>query len=369
MKNLMRLILRARTGDKTAYNEIVIRFQDMAVGYAYTILKDFHLSQDAAQESFIAAFQELPNLRDPELFPAWFRKIVFKYCDRITRKKQFQSTPIEETMVVSKSPDPLSKLETKESQAQVLTAINRLPEEERQVLTLFYMGEHTYAEIATFLNLSEVTVNNRMRSARKRLKQGLIDMTKESLQQQAPSRNTQFAKTIADLLEDAWSIRQQGNYTKGRKILKEIEEKCADDDDLTWGRIFATYAQYDRDNGDLDSALELSKKSYAYYQKSGNQNRIAHSIRHIADIQVALNQRTEAEENYQKALKIYREHPETKALDLANTLRPYGRLLKNLGKNDEAKPLIQEARACYQKAENKAGFDEMNSWLASFSHA
>ena len=367
MDDLIRLILRARTGDQTAYNAIVVRFQNMAVGYAYAILKDFLLSQDAAQEAFVAAYHELPNLRDPELFPAWFRKVVFKYCDRITRKKQFETTSIENTMLASKSPDPLTTLEQKESQSQIFTAINQLPEEERQILTLFYMGEHTYTEIASFLNVSENTVTNRLRAARKRLKKGLIEMTKESLQKQAPSRNDQFSKTIAGQLKDAWSIRQDGNYEKGRKILKEIEEKCTDNDDTTWGRIYAIYAQYDRDNGNLSSALELSKKSLGCYEKSGDPNRIAHSTRHIADIQSNLGLLKEAEKNYQKALQIYRKHPETKPHDLANAVRPYGKLLQKQGKTEEAKKQLQEALNLYQKVENQAGIQEMTNLLTSLS--
>jgi len=367
MDDLIRLILKARTGDQTAYNAIVVRFQNMAVGYAYAILKDFHLSQDAAQEAFLAAYHELPNLRDPELFPAWFRKIVFKYCDRITRKKQFETSSIEHTMLASKSTDPLTKLEEKESQSQVFTAINHLPEEERQILTLFYMGQHTYAEIASFLNVSETTVTNRLRSARKKLKKGLIEMTKESLQKQAPSRNEQFTKTIATMLKDAWSIRKDGNYEKGQQILKEIEEKCTDNDDKTWGRIYAIYAQYDRDNGNLTSALELSKKSLACYEKSGDQNRVAHSTRHIADIQSNLGLLTEAKENYQKALQIYRKHPKTKPHDLANAVRPYGKLLQKQGNIEEAKEQLQEALNLYQKVENQAGIEEMTNLLKSLS--
>ena len=84
MEDLESLIARTRNGDMDAYGQIARRFQDMAYGYAYSILGDFHLAEDAAQEAFLEAHRQLPKLREPSAFPGWFRRIVFKYCDRMT---------------------------------------------------------------------------------------------------------------------------------------------------------------------------------------------------------------------------------------------------------------------------------------------
>ena len=95
MEALKPLITRAQTGDLSGFGEIVRRFQNMAVGYAYSILGDFHLAEDAAQEAFIEAYQCLSNLRDPDAFPGWFRKIVFKQCDRMRRGRSVEIVPLE----------------------------------------------------------------------------------------------------------------------------------------------------------------------------------------------------------------------------------------------------------------------------------
>ncbi|MCZ6635422.1 MAG: sigma factor [bacterium] len=87
MEPLTTLVNRAQAGDLDAYGAIVHRFQDMAVGYAYSVLGDFHLAEDASQEAFLSAYLDLPKLRKPEVFPGWFRRTVFKYCDRLTRGK------------------------------------------------------------------------------------------------------------------------------------------------------------------------------------------------------------------------------------------------------------------------------------------
>jgi DNA-directed RNA polymerase specialized sigma24 family protein len=54
MEEVRSLVVRARGGDLEAYGEIVRRFQDMAYGYAYSILGDFHLAEDAAQEASVS---------------------------------------------------------------------------------------------------------------------------------------------------------------------------------------------------------------------------------------------------------------------------------------------------------------------------
>jgi len=93
--NWTSLVKQAQTADEVAYGELVRRFQDMAYGYAYTILNDFHLAEDATQEAFIEAYRCLPNLEHPRAFPAWLKRIVFKHCDRLIRGKRVPIAPLD----------------------------------------------------------------------------------------------------------------------------------------------------------------------------------------------------------------------------------------------------------------------------------
>ena len=63
-------VVRARAGDLSAFELLVREFQDMAVGYAYSILGDFQLAEDAAQDAFIEAYFCIKNLKKPKTFPA-----------------------------------------------------------------------------------------------------------------------------------------------------------------------------------------------------------------------------------------------------------------------------------------------------------
>ncbi|MEZ4866436.1 MAG: sigma factor [Caldilineaceae bacterium] len=96
MAELSTLVRAAQQGDKDAYNQVVLRFQDMAYATAYAMIGDAGLAQDAAQEALIDAYLSLANLREPEAFPGWFRRIVLKHSDRQTRGKQATMVPIDD---------------------------------------------------------------------------------------------------------------------------------------------------------------------------------------------------------------------------------------------------------------------------------
>ena len=199
MEALRPLFLRAQSGDRAAYGEIVRRFQDMAVGYAYAILGDFHLAEDAAQEAFIEAYPGLERLYSPFAFPAWLRRIIFKHCDRLTRGRRYQTVPMETTLeLASAGPDPSEVLEAREMKDRVHESIQGLPEHERQVVILFYIADHSQDEIAVFLGVPVTTVKKRLHDARKRLRERMMDMVQEILSGGAPSRNEGFTRKVLE---------------------------------------------------------------------------------------------------------------------------------------------------------------------------
>ena len=155
MEELNTLVERSLVGDLKAYSALVRRFQDMAVGYAQALTHDFHLAEDAAQEAFVRAYLDLGTLREPAAFPGWFRRIVFKQCDRITRKKGLPAVSLEivgEIGAAGQTPDAL--FEQQEVKDQVNVAVQSLPEHQRLVVNLFYISEFSHREIAAFLGIS-----------------------------------------------------------------------------------------------------------------------------------------------------------------------------------------------------------------------
>lgn len=208
MRDLSGLVVEAASADapedvrSRAFGEIVEQLQDMAVGYAYSRLGDFHLAEDAAQHAFVEAWRNLHQLRDASAFGAWLRCLVIGACGRLTRGKRLPTAPLEHAAAVpSGEPTPHEQAERRERKSRVLAEVRRLPERERVATTLYYIGGYTQAEVAAFLAVPVGTVKYRLHSARRRLREGLVDMLRDTLHDNAPSRDAAFASRVARLTQ------------------------------------------------------------------------------------------------------------------------------------------------------------------------
>ncbi len=196
-----RSITKAQAGDTEAFDWIVRRFQDMAVAYAYSILGDHQLAQDAAQEAFVEVYRALPSLREPRGFAAWLRKIVFKHCDRLTRGRQMTTVPLDAAENLASSEPPLEQAAAhRETSHEVRQAIHALPEGERLVIGLFYMGGYSHREIAEFLGVSANLVKSRLHQGRGRLKERMLATMKDDLHENRPSRDDEFLARVSEVV-------------------------------------------------------------------------------------------------------------------------------------------------------------------------
>jgi RNA polymerase sigma factor (sigma-70 family) len=196
------LVTQAQASDASpaqrhaAFGELVVRFQDMAYGYAYAILGDAHLAQDAAQEAFIAAYQNLDQLREPKAFPGWLRRIVFTRCTHLTRGKRLPDQSLDAVQLSSSQPTPLAALEAQEMQEQIRAAIRALSEPQRVATVLYYIDGYSQSEVAEFLGISVDAVKKRLQRARGRLQERMVEIVQENLQERRPSRDDAFAKSV-----------------------------------------------------------------------------------------------------------------------------------------------------------------------------
>lgn len=218
MTSLESLINRIREGDDDAYGLVVRRFQDMAVGYGYSILRDFQLAEDAAQEAFIEAYRNLNRLREPAAFPGWFRRIVFKQCDRITRNRSRAVIPLDAVEdQASQSPIQADAFEQCEMNDKILASVDSLPDHERAATMLFYISGYSQNEVAAFLDVPVSTIKKRLFSARKRLRELLIDLVEDTLRERRPSRDELFSANTIEILKAA----RAGDTAKVKQLLEK----------------------------------------------------------------------------------------------------------------------------------------------------
>lgn len=164
-----------------AFAELVNDFYEVASYWASTRLDDPMLAQDAVQEGFVVAYQQLHTLRVPNAFPGWLRQIVLSQCSRLTRNLQLPTNSIEnsaELAVGDATPD--QSIEEAELKSRVLQAIDALPEKEQAVTRLYYLYGYSQKEIARLLSIPVTTVKKRLQYARGNLR-GLLASMVDSL--------------------------------------------------------------------------------------------------------------------------------------------------------------------------------------------
>ena len=201
MEALSSLVRAAQSGDLDAFDSIVGRFQDMAYASAYAMVDDAQLAEDVAQETFIEAYLNLAKLHEPAAFPGWFRRILFKQGDRLIRGKHISTIPLETAFDIPLGElNPAEVVEARERNEVVRRAVEALPEHERVVIVLFYSTGYLLKEIAAFLEVPVTTVKKRLYDGRQRLKEGLIDVVRNSLYEQRSSFLDGFSNKVRLLI-------------------------------------------------------------------------------------------------------------------------------------------------------------------------
>ena len=194
-----RLIAKTIAGDTQAFAELTRRFQNIAFAYAVSRLGDFHLAEDAVQESFLIAYYGMGSLREPRAFPGWLRGIVRHECARLRRHHPTSVIPLERAeTIVDPASDPVRQLEQRETAETVLNAVMALPTDLREVVTLYYLRDHSQREIANFLDLPIATVNNRLHAARTRLRRRMRILMTDTMQEK--KLTNAFAKRIGEIV-------------------------------------------------------------------------------------------------------------------------------------------------------------------------
>ena len=175
----VQLIHRVLAGDEEAFTALVRKYQKSVHALAWRKIGDFHIAEEIAQDAFLQAYKNLATLRNPNQFAGWLYVIASNLCKRWhqSRKPAMQSlentsvTEIEESSYKRHISDQ-REMEVMEHRREIVKELlEKLPESERTVVTLHYLGEMTTKEIGKFLGVSVNTIKSRLRRARERLQE------------------------------------------------------------------------------------------------------------------------------------------------------------------------------------------------------
>ncbi|WKZ40385.1 MAG: RNA polymerase sigma factor [Anaerolineales bacterium] len=195
-----RLIQKASSGDLDAFNHLVLAHQDLVYHHAFALLKDRDSAEDAAQESFVKAFQHIAEFRGGS-FRAWLLKIATNVAYDIFRQSHrcpvISLFPENDYGVENESPawlaaptaSPEMKAEQNELTKELHRLLDELPRAFRSVIMLVDVYEFDYAEAAQTLGVPIGTVKSRLARARLQMQEKLRDSFRRSMNDQATKRN------------------------------------------------------------------------------------------------------------------------------------------------------------------------------------
>lgn len=211
------LVAKARLGDRAAFEQLVVRYQDFVTGVAYGWLGDLEAARDVAQETFLDAYRHLDQLREPAAFAAWLKRIAIKHCDRLTRRRLPDAEPLHELPEpASIDPEPDGAAEARSTADHLRFAVESLPPAERQVVALHYFAEASGPELAAFLGIPLSTVKQRLRSARARLRTEGDRLMQETMDRLRPSRTGELDRHVRFFI-----ALRAGDRDAVRRMLKE----------------------------------------------------------------------------------------------------------------------------------------------------
>lgn len=181
------LIREAKEGDTAAFAEIIRRYQNLVFATAFQILRDPALAEDVAQETFVAAFQSLQDLRTDSSFPPWLRKIV-RNLALASLKEQRRFGALEEAGTLQSNPPdagPEAERERQEADAfgeEVRRIVSSLSDTLRFPTLLCHIDDLSTRDAARFLGITEGALRKRLHDGKKKLQERIVRMAEKSFQ-------------------------------------------------------------------------------------------------------------------------------------------------------------------------------------------
>jgi RNA polymerase sigma factor (sigma-70 family) len=188
-----KLVEWSLTGDRNAFRQIVERYQSLVCSITYNATGSLTLSEDLAQDTFVAAWKQLSELREPAHLRAWLCGITRFLVGKELRRQGHEPADAAESLEAihdppSPEPSPSSQAVTREEEAILWRALERIPDAYRQPLILFYREQQSVERVASELDLSEDAVKQRLSRGRKLLHEEVIAFVEGTLTRTAPGQ-------------------------------------------------------------------------------------------------------------------------------------------------------------------------------------
>ncbi|MGP8198015.1 MAG: RNA polymerase sigma factor [Limisphaerales bacterium] len=222
------LVAESLAGHRDAFRQIVERHQTLVCSLAYCATGSLTQSEDLAQETFLAAWRQLAELREPSKLRPWLcgitRFVIGKELRRQGHEPVHAAAALE-TVNELAAPEPLpsERVMSREEEAILWHCVARIPEIYREPLVLFYREHQSIERVAGALELSEDVVKQRLARGRKLLQEQALAYVEGALQNTNPGHALTVSVLAAlPLSATSAKVLAAGAAVKGSSTAKTV---------------------------------------------------------------------------------------------------------------------------------------------------
>ena len=169
------LVRKSQLGDKAAFEQLVIRHQDLVFSLAYKLTGNREMANDVAQEAFIRAWKAIEKFRGDSTFSTWIYRITVNTAWTLRKKaKKHNTLNIDDTyepIVIDEKKDPELVAINSDLSSVLINALDKIPIEQRIIVELKNIEGRSHKEIADYLDISVTAAKVRLHRAHQKLRQ------------------------------------------------------------------------------------------------------------------------------------------------------------------------------------------------------
>ena len=168
------LVKKSQLGEKAAFEQLVIRHQELVFSLAYKLTGNREMANDVAQESFIRAWKAIEKFRGDSTFSTWIYRITVNTAWTLRKKaKKHNTLNIDDTyepIVIDEKQDPELIAINSDLSSVLVSALGKLPLEQRIIVELKNIEGRSHKEIADYLDISVTAAKVRLHRAHQKLR-------------------------------------------------------------------------------------------------------------------------------------------------------------------------------------------------------
>lgn len=165
--NTAALLKQAKEGNAAAFGALYALYAEQAYAYACAILKNTHAAEDAVQETCIKVYKGVRNIRNSDAFKAYFFKTLSNTAKTLLRRSTFCTVGEE---ITDSAPAPENTAQTAELRTDLAAALDKLTDEERQIVLLSAVAGLSSKEIADAVGLTAGAVRSKLSRSLQKLR-------------------------------------------------------------------------------------------------------------------------------------------------------------------------------------------------------